>query len=161
MFLFCLRTGSHRTRSHRMDHAPSHRTCLHRVSRLIVDASPRSTGCRLGELTPTGASVACSQVIPSCFPIGYRLFFQSLCIALGRVAVDRTRSHRNGSHSIASHRARPHRKGPPPHSITSHMIASCLAPHRRCVTSPHRMPAGRTHSEGSFRCMLSGIYIYT
>ena len=42
--------------------------------------------------------------------------------------------------------------------ITLHRTArACIAsstPHRRCVTSPHRMPAGRTHSEGSFRCML-------
>ena len=65
---------------------------------------------------PQGVVLGCILLIPSCFPLGYRLFFQSRSashsvalqfIALGRIAMDRTPSHRIAPGHIAKDRPTP------------------------------------------------------
>ena len=66
-----------------------------------------------------------------------------ISITLGSVLF----SHRVASYSVASHGSR---------SIAPHALAHRVehASSSMRVGSPHRMPDGRTHSEGSFRCTL-------
>ena len=56
-------------------------------------------------------------------------------------------SHRVASFSVASHGSR----SIAPHALL-HRVEHASSSMR--VASPHRMPAGRTHAEGSFRCTL-------